>query len=77
MLEKYTETCGLPSCFSAYQTSAYRSGNIVLCNYLNENNINEEKGYLYQVLLIKGEIMGPAERRYSQREQEKLPASKD
>lgn len=29
------------------------SGDIVLCNYLNENNINEEKGYFYQVLLIK------------------------
>lgn len=35
------------------------------------------KGYLYQVLLIKWELMGPAEKGYSQREQDKVPASED
>lgn len=35
----------------------------------------KRKGYLHQVLLIKWEIMGPAEKGYSQREQEKLPTS--
>lgn len=44
MFERNTEACGYQPFFSASRTSASREWNIVLCTYLNENSINEQKG---------------------------------